>query len=228
MRNALSIILFVFASNAAASTITYETINAANAGRYGKTIDGTGGSCCDPYVNIGAGLTQVDTDWTIQYRNWITFDLTAFASENILEATFEIFNHADNDDSVTFTWHQVTTANSITGVPTHTSGSAIYTDSGIGAVYSSGTAVGDGTTDIYDFSGALVAINAATSMFTIGGSTLDDELSAYDFNAYDFSEGTVQLTLGIETITVVPVPAAAWLFGSGLLALAGFARRKKG
>ena len=27
--------------------------------------------------------------------------------------------------------------------------------------------------------------------------------------------------------TVVPVPAAAWLFGSGLLALVGMARRKK-
>ena len=28
-------------------------------------------------------------------------------------------------------------------------------------------------------------------------------------------------------LTSVPVPAAAWLFGSGLLGLAGFARRKK-
>ena len=28
------------------------------------------------------------------------------------------------------------------------------------------------------------------------------------------------------TITAVPVPAAVWLFGSGLLGLAGFARRR--
>jgi hypothetical protein len=28
-------------------------------------------------------------------------------------------------------------------------------------------------------------------------------------------------------MTVVPVPAAVWLFGSGLLGLAGVARRKK-
>jgi hypothetical protein len=29
------------------------------------------------------------------------------------------------------------------------------------------------------------------------------------------------------TPTVVPLPAAAWLFGSGLLGLAGMARRKR-
>ena len=34
-------------------------------------------------------------------------------------------------------------------------------------------------------------------------------------------------TLGIDNITAVPVPAAFWLFGSGLLGLIGIARRKK-
>lgn len=33
---------------------------------------------------------------------------------------------------------------------------------------------------------------------------------------------------GVMTTSVVPVPAAAWLFGSGLLGLVGVARRKKG
>ncbi|MCW9006033.1 MAG: VPLPA-CTERM sorting domain-containing protein [Gammaproteobacteria bacterium] len=31
----------------------------------------------------------------------------------------------------------------------------------------------------------------------------------------------------VRDTTVVPVPAAVWLFGSGLIGLAGFARRKK-
>jgi len=40
--------------------------------------------------------------------------------------------------------------------------------------------------------------------------------------------GSVRYTLHLEgTISSVPVPAAAWLFGSGLISLAGFARRKK-
>lgn len=45
-------------------------------------------------------------------------------------------------------------------------------------------------------------------------------------NAYDisFSNGSV---LSIDAVpTVVPVPAAVWLFGSGLLGLIGIARRK--
>lgn len=41
----------------------------------------------------------------------------------------------------------------------------------------------------------------------------------------DFSNGSV-LTIDV-TPTVVPVPAAVWLFGSGLIGLAGLARRKK-
>jgi hypothetical protein len=32
---------------------------------------------------------------------------------------------------------------------------------------------------------------------------------------------------GFYTVTAVPVPAAIWLFGSGLLGLIGIARRKK-
>jgi len=38
--------------------------------------------------------------------------------------------------------------------------------------------------------------------------------------------GTIDLALG-GTLTTVPVPAAVWLFGSGLLGLVGIARRKK-
>gem|GEM_PF-1592814 len=34
-------------------------------------------------------------------------------------------------------------------------------------------------------------------------------------------------SMGMSISTVVPVPAAAWLFGSGLIGLIGFARRKK-
>lgn len=44
---------------------------------------------------------------------------------------------------------------------------------------------------------------------------------------FDFASinGTVSST-SLATFSAVPVPAAAWLFGSGLIALVGFARRK--
>ena len=48
-------------------------------------------------------------------------------------------------------------------------------------------------------------------------------------NSAFFDDGTDQLnpTLLPGTVSSVPVPAAVWLFGSGLLGLLGIARRKK-
>lgn len=51
-------------------------------------------------------------------------------------------------------------------------------------------------------------------IFGEGNQSLDDESWAMD-------------NLRVGVTTVVPVPAAAWLFGSGLLGLVGIARRRK-
>jgi len=48
--------------------------------------------------------------------------------------------------------------------------------------------------------------------------------------SYDDSAGNRLATYGMDlrlNLTLVPVPAAAWLFGSGLVSLIGLARRKK-
>jgi hypothetical protein len=42
-----------------------------------------------------------------------------------------------------------------------------------------------------------------------------------------FGGNNISHLTAYATVTVVPVPAAVWLFGSGLLGLAGIARRKK-
>ena len=52
-------------------------------------------------------------------------------------------------------------------------------------------------------------------MLDVGGFTLNDVSSVKSFTAT------------ADGFAVVPVPAAAWLFGSGLLGLAGIARRKR-
>ena len=55
------------------------------------------------------------------------------------------------------------------------------------------------------------------------GSNYQLTLSSYaDFTDYYNEKWTFELT----TVSAVPVPAAVWLFGSGLLALFGFGRRK--
>lgn len=59
---------------------------------------------------------------------------------------------------------------------------------------------------------------------TIGGTPMIDG-PFYGFNA-NFDIQTLHLD-SVQSTTVVPVPAAVWLFGSGLLGLVGIARRKK-
>jgi hypothetical protein len=78
---------------------------------------------------------------------------------------------------------------------------------------------------IYDASNSLLATIIITSNTLVDFSTytgisrlfLDDNSSGYGI-AYDqFNFNT----------TTVPVPAAVWLFGSGLLGMIGFSRRKR-
>jgi len=54
------------------------------------------------------------------------------------------------------------------------------------------------------------------------------ELSFFSSGAWgDCSVVDCQIVATLDSLTTVPVPAAAWLFGSGLLGLVGIARRKK-
>ncbi|BCA57080.1 hypothetical protein W02_42200 [Nitrospira sp. KM1] len=60
----------------------------------------------------------------------------------------------------------------------------------------------------YPASGRLFTLNASTSAQTLM-----------------FDSGLNPTITGIEFLAPVPIPAAVWLFGSGLAAIAGFARR---
>jgi len=60
---------------------------------------------------------------------------------------------------------------------------------------------------------------------TRGGFNYTTEILASPFIAIDQSGNIVGSGNAVH-VSAVPVPAAVWLFGSGLLALAGFARRK--
>jgi hypothetical protein len=81
--------------------------------------------------------------------------------------------------------------------------------------------------------GTILAISDNNSDIT-SLSRLPDGLDSND-NLMDFQSGCITPgsaniagtgDCSVTTVSAVPLPAAAWLFGSGMLGLVGFARRK--
>lgn len=82
------------------------------------------------------------------------------------------------------------------------------------------------------FSGAGTDFTIATIDFTAlaSGSSLLDIEKHISLSIPDFSAGglplDVELLDGSVSVSAVPVPAAVWLFGSGLIALVGISKRQ--
>ena len=78
--------------------------------------------------------------------------------------------------------------------------------------------------DLYSFDTSIFSgLGFQILPLTLGNS----DIALFYIEEIDTS-GTTYLATGILTsITAVPVPAAVWLFGSGLIGLIGIARRKK-
>jgi len=96
------------------------------------------------------------------------------------------------------------------------------------------TATGAGTTTVVDCT-SIGAVNLCAQFDAIAGIAMPYLANTFGFTGPDFSWTTQDI--GIETgfgpgdsnssfNAVVPVPAAAWLFGSALLGLVGISRKK--
>jgi hypothetical protein len=76
-----------------------------------------------------------------------------------------------------------------------------------------------------DTRGELVPLDNVTADFLLGSSLLDISFTVLDPNKFMYTlDGTAFM---LPEDLVIPIPSAVWLFGSGLIGLIGFARRKK-
>ena len=103
----------------------------------------------------------------------------------------------------------------VTGISTGTIDNVAGTVNGI-MVNASSNVTGD-------FTVASIQFQAVGAGLSSTGITL----SEYALNPWALDGSAINPTFVNGNVTVVPVPAAVWLFGSGLLCIVGVARRKK-
>lgn len=102
--------------------------------------------------------------------------------------------------------------------------------------YICGLQLATGFTPYIELTGGPESISDTVSFDIAAGQTFTiyAELEALTFGGYADAFSTLDMTFddtsnlaALGPMTAVPVPAAAWLFGSGLLCLVGVTRRKK-
>jgi hypothetical protein len=71
-------------------------------------------------------------------------------------------------------------------------------------------------------------IVASVEFQAVGAGITDTALSEFAFNPWGSGGTPINpgYVPGLVTVSAVPLPAAVWLFGTGLVALLGFTRRK--
>jgi len=178
------------------------------------------------YVNASASPALTDSaGWTflgaVNGQGSVGVNL-GFTNDNIVNGTgadlalFFLFDQSNNSNSV-----------SINGT-SHTLLPTDYLDvnsSGGTLQVANGVAWNGGTLDNVKLTVALIDL----SNFGVADNALSNSLSVSldmtDPNPNQIS--SLSLVGGINTTSVVPVPAAVWLFGSGLIGLAGISARKR-
>ncbi len=84
---------------------------------------------------------------------------------------------------------------------------------------------------VFSFGGGGLAEGATSNAFYFLHTSLDmtgDSIFVGGSGVYAGGTNSFNVSLTLAPVSAVPVPAAAWLFGSGLLGLLGAARRKNG
>jgi hypothetical protein len=171
----------------------------------------------------------------IEHRNWFAFDLSSVTlreGEFIINATLSLQN-GRYGGGMSETWTVVSVETNVSDVTAaHSSGSVagigVFNDLKDGGFYGETTVNSStGISTIIDVSfigvNAIMDITASIGgLFAVGGYVSSLDSSSDEFLFSGSKDQLASVTLSLET-TVVPVPAAFWLFGSGILGLIGVA-----
>jgi len=219
--NAASIGTYTFEDNAIADQLV---------SAQGQMYDGTdwlyaNGESWSIYDNVdGWTSTSTPTDATdVSVSSFLS--ATQSSGSVSLDLDFSqtsAINAAGDDLAFFFLWDQ--TANSasvsINGTTQQLTFSDVFSDTGVQQVATSVNWNGTVNSNV-----KIMAASVELSDFGISlGDTLNGPIMI-DLTSNTSTAMALSLAAALNS-TAVPVPAAAWLFGTGLIALAGIARRK--
>jgi hypothetical protein len=223
------------------SQVQAAVINATDSGFW----DDTGFSGDASFSNYIAGTWQytppVGAAYDVLSRNFFVFDLTILRdiANPVTSATLRI--HAGNVKAGgNYSLWDVTSSIPTLRQPPNPLNPAVFADLGTGTTYGSKVlTTSDKFTnlEITLNSAALASINAVNAngkctvapsvecLWALGGNLAHDNRDEF---AFGFSGNLArQLIYSTEPIPAVPVPAAIWLFGTALIGLVGFGKRRK-
>lgn len=169
-----------------------------------EVFDSSGG---DVFSRTGDAVPTVGTDYTYMFQLVLDADTDGEAAF-LSDITLNAFQLGTGDAN----FSNASTGGGVLGAGMTFGGNSISPKFTFDA---GGLAEGNASIAFW-FSNPLLDVTAAgTTTFDIG-------------DAMSFGVTTTVASSANATMQVVPVPAAVWLFGSGLLGLTGLARRKRG
>lgn len=204
------------------------------------------------YQNNGftAGVSNINVGWNpntgTTYRNWLAFDLSGLAGQNITAATLtfyggnEVYNSASPSETLGL-FDYSGSINALLGNQSGATGVGIYNDLGSGESY--GTAIVTGPLGQFTVTlsaAAVAAINAAANSgdnrLVIGGALLSipavRDSDNWWINNSLFGISGPQAALDhaaflTAEVSEVPLPAAVWFFGTAAAGYAGVSRWRR-
>ena len=197
----------VLSTSANASTVVYSDISSFTTATNSLTTVDFEGAWGATYTDFSSGYTSGDVTFTGNQYQYIGDYTTLNSSSNPYSAVGSDFLLGIGSDGYGIT---ATFASGVT---------AVGLDFSLGETSGTTMTFTLGTGEQFNVASPT---NYALNFF---GITSDVAITSISWNAP--SSRLIADNFVYETAAVVPVPAAVWLFGSGLLGLIGFARRKK-